>query len=185
MGKPPKEVYDSFKKKFFEITKSIGKEQYLVPYLISSHPGATLNDAVELALYLKEWGYSPEQVQDFYPTPGTASTTMFYTGIDPFTNKKIYVSTDYEEKKMQRALLQFSDPANAEIVRQALIKCGREDLIGFDKKCLVKPKRKEFEPNRRSSGKNDSNSKNRKTPTNFVSKSKDKKISHLKKNRHR
>ncbi|MBE6544300.1 MAG: YgiQ family radical SAM protein [Ruminococcaceae bacterium] len=141
MGKPPKEVYDSFKKRFFEITKSIGKEQYLVPYLISSHPGSTLNDAVELALYLKKWGYSPEQVQDFYPTPGTASTTMFYTGIDPFTGKKIYVPTDHEEKKMQRALLQFSNPANAETVRAALRKCNREDLIGFDKDCLVKPDR--------------------------------------------
>ncbi len=146
MGKPSKEVYDAFKKRFFEITKSIGKEQYLVPYLISSHPGATLNDAVELALYLKKWGYSPEQVQDFYPTPGTASTAMFYTGLDPFTGKKVYVSTDHEEKKMQRALLQFGNPANADTVRKALKKCGREDLIGFTEDCLVKPERGAYRP---------------------------------------
>ncbi len=139
MGKPSIDVYDKFKKRFFEITKGFGKEQYLVPYLISSHPGSTLNDAVDLALYLKEWGYTPEQVQDFYPTPGTASTTMYYTGINPLDGKSVYVTTDYNEKKMQRALLQYGKPENADIVRQALIKCGREDLIGYDKKCLVRP----------------------------------------------
>lgn len=172
MGKPPKEVYDGFKKRFFEITNSIGKEQYLVPYLISSHPGSTLNDAVELALYLKKWGYSPEQVQDFYPTPGTASTTMFYTGIDPFTNKKIYVPTEHEEKKMQRALLQFSNPANADTVRAALRKCNRGDLIGYGKDCLVKPERGAYIPaksennSRRVSEKNIKDSK--KSTKNFV-----------------
>ncbi len=139
MGKPEISVYNTFKKRFFELTKSINKEQYLVPYLMSSHPGSTLKDAVELAVYLKTSGYSPEQVQDFYPTPGTASTVMYYTGIDPFSMKKVYVATDYEEKKMQRALLQWNKKENADLVRSALIKCGRQDLIGFSPNCLVRP----------------------------------------------
>ena len=139
MGKPNIEVYESFRKRFFELTKSFDLEQYIVPYLMSSHPGSTLRDAVELALYLKSIGMKPEQVQDFYPTPGTASTVMFYTGIDPLTGKKVYVASDYEEKTMQRALLQYTRPENAELVRRALIKCGREDLIGFGKDCLVRP----------------------------------------------
>ena len=142
MGKPKFEVYQSFRRRFFEITKSIGKEQYLVPYLMSSHPGSTLKDALELAICLKRDGYAPEQVQDFYPTPGTASTVMFYTGIDPFTMKKVYVATDYHEKQLQRALLQFNKPANAPLVREALIKCGRADLIGTGKNCLVRPDEK-------------------------------------------
>ncbi len=141
MGKPNVSVYDRFKKRFFELTKSMGKEQYLVPYLMSSHPGSTLEDALTLSLYLKEWGYSPEQVQDFYPTPGTASTVMFYTGFDPFTGKKIYTATDYHEKQMQRALLQYGRPANAPLVREALTKLGRTDLIGYGKDCLVKPEK--------------------------------------------
>ena len=116
MGKPRFEVYESFRKRFFEITKSYSKEQYLVPYLMSSHPGSTLKDALELALCLKRDGYAPEQVQDFYPTPGTASTVMFYTGIDPLSMKNVYVATDYHEKQLQRALLQFNRPANAELV---------------------------------------------------------------------
>ncbi len=131
MGKPDVEVYNRFKKRYFELTKSIGKEQYLVPYLMSSHPGSTLKDALSLALYLKEGGYSPEQVQDFYPTPGTASTVMFYTGIDPLTGKKVYCTTDYHEKQLQRALLQWNKPQNAELVKEALIKLGRADLIGY------------------------------------------------------
>ena len=139
MGKPEIAVYNKFKDKFFEITKSIGKEQYLVPYLMSSHPGSTLSDAIELALYLKKSGCSPEQVQDFYPTPGTASTVMYYTGIDPFTLKPVYVATDYEEKRMQRALLQWNRKENSELVRKALKKCGREELIGNSPSCLVKP----------------------------------------------
>lgn len=139
MGKPTISVYNKFKDRFFELTKSFGKEQYLVPYLMSSHPGSRLEDALELALYLKKGGYSPEQVQDFYPTPGTASTVMFYTGIDPFTGKKVFCETDYHEKQLQRALLQWSKPANAPLVREALIKCGREDLIGYTKDCLVRP----------------------------------------------
>ena len=139
MGKPSISVYDKFRNRFYELTKGMGKEQYLVPYLMSSHPGSTLSDAVELALYLKKLKLNPEQVQDFYPTPGTASTVMFYTGIDPFTMKKVYVASTYEEKRLQRALLQFNRPENAGAVREALIKAGRKDLIGFGKDCLVKP----------------------------------------------
>ena len=139
MGKPDFEVYQRFRKRYFELTKSIGKEQYLVPYLMSSHPGSTLKDALELALCLKRDNYAPEQVQDYYPTPGTASTVMFYTGIDPLTMKKVYVATDYHEKQLQRALLQYNRPQNAPLVREALTKLGREDLIGFGKECLVRP----------------------------------------------
>ncbi len=139
MGKPNISVYESFRKRFFELTKSFGLEQYLVPYLMSSHPGSRLSDAVSLALYLKKLGMRPEQVQDFYPTPGTASTVMFYTGTDPLSGKKIYVASDYEEKKMQRALLQFTRPENADTVRRALKKCGRGDLIGYSPECLVRP----------------------------------------------
>ena len=139
MGKPDVSVYNAFREKFFRITKEMGKEQYLVPYLISSHPGSTLNDAIELALFLKQWHLSPEQVQDFYPTPGTPSTCMFYTGLDPMTLKKVYIPSSYEEKQMQRALLQYTRPENAEIIRKALTIAGRKDLIGFGKECLVKP----------------------------------------------
>ena len=139
MGKPDIAVFEAFKKRYFELSAACGKEQYLVPYLMSSHPGSTLEEAVALALYLKKWNYSPEQVQDYYPTPGTASTVMFYTGLDPFTMKPVFVPTDYEEKQMQRALLQYKKPENADLVRKALIKCGREDLIGFGKECLVRP----------------------------------------------
>ncbi len=144
MGKPDVEVYNKFKDRYFELTKSIGKEQYLVPYLMSSHPGSTLKDALKLALYLKEGGYSPEQVQDFYPTPGTASTVMFYTGIDPMTGKKVYCTTDYHEKQLQRALLQWNRPQNAELVREALVKLNRTDLIGYGPMCLVKPEKGEI-----------------------------------------
>ncbi len=139
MGKPDIEVFERFRSRYFALSAACGKEQYLVPYLMSSHPASTLADAVELACYLKKWNYSPEQVQDFYPTPGTASTVMFYTGIDPFTMKEVFVPTDYEEKQMQRALLQFKKPENADTVRRALKKCGREDLIGYGPECLVRP----------------------------------------------
>ena len=139
MGKPGKRVYDAFVEKFYEINKKIGKEQYLVPYLISSHPGSDLNAAIELALYLKKNGYSPEQVQDFYPTPGTLSTCMFYTSLDPRTMKSVYVPSSPKEKAMQRALLQFRRKENQSLVREALRKAGREDLIGFGKDCLVWP----------------------------------------------
>jgi len=141
MGKPGRKVYDSFVKKFYEINKNIGKEQYLVPYLISSHPGSDLNAAIELALYLKNMNYTPEQVQDFYPTPGTLSTCMFYTSLDPRTMKTVYVPSSPKEKAMQRALLQFKRKDNQKIVREALRKAGREDLIGYGKECLVWPER--------------------------------------------
>ncbi len=155
MGKPGRRVYDNFCKKFYDINKKIGKEQYLVPYLMSSHPGSTLNDAIELALYIKEHNLHPEQVQDFYPTPFTVSTCMFYTELDPFTMQKVYVPKDMEEKRMQRALLQFRNPDNYNYVVKALKKAGREDLIGYSKECLVRPPHM-------SNGYKKSNSKNRK-----------------------
>jgi len=127
----------------------VGKEQYLVPYLMSSHPGSRLSDAVNLAEYLKKIGCSPEQVQDYYPTPGTASTVMFYTGLDPLTMKEVYCESDYHGKAMQRALLQFNRPENADIVREALHKCGREDLIGNAPNCLVRPA---YQKNRAANG---------------------------------
>ena len=139
MGKPPIEVYEKFKKKYFALCNEAGLEQYLVPYLMSSHPGTTLADAVEMATWLKKWGYMPEQVQDFYPTPGTISTVMYYTGINPMNGKSIYVTTDYHEKQLQRALLQYSKPENANLVREALRLAGREDLIGNTPECLVRP----------------------------------------------
>lgn len=139
MGKPSFEVYEAFRKKYFALSQACGKEQYLVPYLMSSHPGSTLRDAIELALCLKRDHYAPEQVQDYYPTPGTASTVMFYTGIDPLTMKPVYVATDYHEKQLQRALLQFHRPENADLVREALHRAEREDLIGYGPDCLVRP----------------------------------------------
>ncbi len=139
MGKPPVDVFESFKRKFFKLSEEAGLEQYIVPYLMSSHPGTTMNDAVEMALWLKKWGYLPEQVQDFYPTPGTISTVMYYTGIHPMTGKRVYVTTDYREKQLQRALLQFSRPENANLVREALKIAGREELIGVGGECLVRP----------------------------------------------
>ena len=141
MGKPDFGVYEKFRKRYFELTKEAGKEQYLVPYLMSSHPGSTLKDALALALCLKRDHYAPEQVQDYYPTPGTASTVMFYTGINPMDMKPVYVATDYHEKQLQRALLQYNRPQNAPFVREALIKLGREDLIGYGPECLVRPER--------------------------------------------
>ncbi|MBE6546571.1 MAG: YgiQ family radical SAM protein [Ruminococcaceae bacterium] len=141
MGKPEFSVYERFRKKYFELTKEAGKEQYLVPYLMSSHPGSTLSDALDLALCLKRDHYAPEQVQDFYPTPGTASTVMFYTGINPLDGKPVPVTTDYREKQLQRALLQYNRPQNAPLVREALRKLGREDLIGYGAECLVRPER--------------------------------------------
>ena len=137
MGKPEIETYIKFKKRFFELTKSIGKEQFLVPYLMSSHPGSTLNDAIELSLFLKKEGLHPEQVQDFYPTPGTVSTCMYYTNLNPYTMEEIFVAKTMEEKASQRALLQYYLPQNKEIVLKALKKCGRFDLIGTGKNCLV------------------------------------------------
>ncbi|MBR6768756.1 MAG: YgiQ family radical SAM protein [Clostridia bacterium] len=141
MGKPAIEVYNRFKDKYFALSQKAGKEQYLVPYLMSSHPGSTLEDALTLSLYLKKNKMNPEQVQDFYPTPGTASTVMYYTEIDPFTMKKVYVAKSYEEKRMQRAMLQFHKAENAELIRKALKECGRQDLIGYGPECLVRPPR--------------------------------------------
>ena len=139
MGKPKNNVYERFSDKFYRINEKQGRKQYLIPYLMSSHPGSTLNDAIELALYLKRNGLNPEQVQDFYPTPGTVSTCMYYTGINPITNEKVYVPESPKEKSMQRALLQFARPENRRLVEEALITAGREDLIGFDKDCLIRP----------------------------------------------
>jgi len=141
LGKPSVEVYNKFVKAYNEMNKKIGKEQYLVPYLMSSHPGSTLTEAIELAEYLRDLGYMPEQVQDFYPTPSTISTCMYYTGLDPRTMELVYVSTNPHEKAMQRALIQYRNPKNYDLVYEALMKAGRNDLIGFDKKCLIKPRR--------------------------------------------
>ncbi|MBR5011015.1 MAG: DUF3362 domain-containing protein, partial [Clostridia bacterium] len=141
MGKPSFDVYEKFRKKYFALSAECGLEQYLVPYLMSSHPGSTLDSAVELAVCLKRAGYAPEQVQDYYPTPGTPSTVMYYTGINPLDGKKVYVATDYHEKQLQRALLQWNRQQNYDLVLEALKKCGREDLIGFSADCLIKPRR--------------------------------------------
>ena len=139
MGKPHIETYKKFCDKFYKLTGQMNKDQYIVPYLMSSHPGSTLKDAVELALFCKRENIHPKQVQDFYPTPGTISTCMFYTGIDPYTMKEVYVPKSEEEKSMQRALLQYFIPENKQKVIKALIKAGRKDLIGYDSKCLVQP----------------------------------------------
>lgn len=139
MGKPHIETYKKFCDKFYKLTGRMSKDQYIVPYLMSSHPGSTLKDAVELALFCKRENIHPKQVQDFYPTPGTISTCMFYTGIDPYTMKEVYVPKTEEEKSMQRALLQYFIPKNKQKVIKALIKAGRKDLIGYDSKCLVQP----------------------------------------------
>ena len=137
MGKPPIATYKKFQKRFYELTKSAGKKQYLVPYLMSSHPGSTMRDAIELAVFLKKEGLRPEQVQDFYPTPGTVSTCMFYTGLDPYTMERVYVPRTPEEKAGQRALLQYFRPENRRLVLDALKKAGRTDLIGTGSDCLV------------------------------------------------
>ena len=137
MGKPPHKVYLDFKRRYEEKNKALGKNQYIVPYFISSHPGSTLEDAIELALFFRQQRFIPEQVQDFYPTPGTVSTCMYYTGIDPRSMKSIYIPRSYEEKQMQRALLQFNRPENSDLVRRALEKAGRRDLIGPGKNSLV------------------------------------------------
>ena len=140
MGKPSRELYDEFVKEYQQINQKFNKEQYLVPYLMSSHPGSTLDAAINLAEYLRDTGHMPEQVQDFYPTPGTASTCMYYTGIDPFNNEEVYVPKNPHEKAMQRALMQYRLPQNYDLVYEALVKANRKDLIGFGKKCLIKPR---------------------------------------------
>ncbi len=140
MGKPHIEAYKEFSKRYFNFTKSIGKEQYLVPYLMSSHPGATLKDAVELAEFIKSEKLHPEQVQDFYPTPGTISTAMYYSELDPYTLEPVFVAKTPHDKALQRALMQYFNPKNYDLVYEALKKCGRNDLIGTSNKCLIAPK---------------------------------------------
>ena len=138
MGKPKNGVYNRFVEKYFALNHQYGMKQFLVPYLMSSHPGSTMQEAVKLAEYIRDMGYNPEQVQDFYPTPSTLSTVMYYTGLDPRTMEKVYVPTDPHEKAMQRALIQYRDPKNYYLVREALLKAHREDLIGSGPKCLIR-----------------------------------------------
>ncbi len=141
MGKPSSKVYQSFLKRYETINQKTGKKQYIVPYLMSSHPGSTLKEAIELAEYIRDLGYMPEQVQDFYPTPSTISTCMYYTGVNPLTMEEVYTPVTFHEKAMQRALIQYKKPENYELVKEALIKGNRSDLIGFDKKCLIAPRK--------------------------------------------
>jgi len=140
MGKPRNEVYQEFVKRFDRVNKELGMQQYAIPYLISSHPGSDLNDAIALAESIRDMGYMPEQVQDFYPTPSTISTVMYYTGVDPRNMQKVHITSNPHEKAMQRALLQYRKPENYALVREALLKAGRQDLIGFDKHCLIPPR---------------------------------------------
>ena len=140
MGKPENSVYQAFTKKYKQINERLGKKQFLVPYLMSSHPGSTMKEAVALAEYLRDLGYMPEQVQDFYPTPSTISTCMYYTGVDPRTMKPVYVPKNPHEKAMQRALIQYRNPKNYDLVLEALKEADRMDLVGFDKKCLIRPR---------------------------------------------
>lgn len=141
MGKPRASVYTEFEKRFKKVNDKLGLKQYLVPYLISSHPGSTMKDAIALAESVRDMGYMPEQVQDFYPTPSTISTCMYYTGVDPRTMKKVYVTRNPHEKAMQRALIQYKKPENYELVKEALLKEGRDDLIGFGPGCLIPPRK--------------------------------------------
>ncbi len=163
MGKPENAVYETFTEKYHRLNQKLGKNQFLVPYLMSSHPGSTLKEAVALAEYLRDIGYMPEQVQDFYPTPSTMSTVMYYTGVDPVTMKSVYVCKNPHEKAMQRALIQYRNPKNYELVREALKLAKREDLIGYDKKCLIKPRKTAVEPANRQNQQN-----KKKTPSKSV-----------------
>ena len=142
MGKPSNKVYERFRKAYEKTNRDLSKKQYLVPYLMSSHPGSTLKEAVKLAEYIRDLGYMPEQVQDFYPTPGTISTCMYYTGLDPRTMEKVYVPKSLREKEMQRALIQYRNPDNYDMVKNALIRAGRSDLIGYGEKCLIPPEKR-------------------------------------------
>ena len=161
MGKPRNAVYNRFVDKYFALNRQYGMNQFLVPYLMSSHPGSTLKEAIALAEYIREMGYNPEQVQDFYPTPSTLSTIMYYTGLDPRTMDKVYVPTDPHEKAMQRALIQYRNPKNNYLVKEALLKAHREDLIGSGPKCLIRaiPPRQTAEPPARPAGKKPISSK--------------------------
>lgn len=163
MGKPQNSVYEKFIDRYKRVNAKTGKQQYVVPYLMSSHPGSTLKEAVELAEYVRDIGYMPEQVQDFYPTPSTISTCMYYTGVDPRTMKPVYVPHNPHEKAMQKALMMYRKPENYDLVKEALIKASRQDLIGFDKKCLIAPRkmdRKGEHQGQRSYGKNDKSKNN-------------------------
>ena len=164
LGKPSNNVYEGFVKKYEQMNKKLGKKQFLVPYLMSSHPGSTLENAIELAEYIRDMGYLPEQVQDFYPTPATISTCMYYTGLDPRTMKKVYITSSPHEKAMQRALVQYRKPENYDLVKEALLKCGRNDLIGFDKNCLIPPRK--ISGNSKSKNNNIKNNKNNKDSLN-------------------
>ena len=167
MGKPEKAVYLKFVQEFKDMNRNLHKDQYLVPYLMSSHPGSTMKEAVELAEFCRDLGYMPEQVQDFYPTPSTISTCMYYTGLDPRTMEKVYVPKDPHEKAMQRALIQYRNPKNYDLVKEALYKAGRTDLIGFDEKCLIRPrqfkKERIEETNQKRQKKNGSNAQKQTT----------------------
>ena len=167
MGKPENAVYEAFTEKYHRLNQKLGKNQFLVPYLMSSHPGSTLKEAVALAEYLRDIGYMPEQVQDFYPTPSTMSTVMYYTEVDPVTMKPVYVCKNPHEKAMQRALIQYRNPKNYELVREALKLAKREDLIGYDKKCLIKPRKTAVEPANRQNQQNKKNKKKKKTIRNI------------------
>ena len=152
MGKPENAVYERFTHKYEEINKRLGLKQYLVPYLMSSHPGSTMKEAVKLAEYLRDLGYMPEQVQDFYPTPSTISTCMYYTGVDPRTMKPVYVPKNPHEKAMQRALIQYRNPKNYDLVMEALRIADRMDLVGFDEKCLIRPRKLHSEKTQEKNG---------------------------------
>ncbi len=167
MGKPKNAVYEAFTEKYHRLNQKLGKNQFLVPYFMSSHPGSTLKEAVALAEYLRDIGYMPEQVQDFYPTPSTMSTVMYYTEVDPVTMKPVYVCKNPHEKAMQRALIQYRNPKNYELVREALKLAKREDLIGYDKKCLIKPRKTAVEPAHRQNQQNKKKKKKKKTIRNI------------------
>ena len=171
MGKPENAVYKKFVDKFYQINKRIGKEQYLVPYLMSSHPGSGLKEAITLAEHIRDLGYMPEQVQDFYPTPSTISTCMYYTGVDPRTMEPVYVPKNPHEKAMQRALIQYRLPENYDLVKEALLKAGRKDLIGFDEKCLIPPRKMRYE-DRKNERKNAGKKPDRKNRENHFEKKK-------------
>ncbi|MEE1255769.1 MAG: YgiQ family radical SAM protein [Lachnospiraceae bacterium] len=171
MGKPENAVYEAFTEKYKRLNHKLGKNQFLVPYLMSSHPGSTIKEAVALAEYLRDIGYMPEQVQDFYPTPSTMSTVMYYTGLDPHTMKSVYVCRNPHEKALQRALIQYRNPKNYELVKEALTLAGRTDLIGFDKKCLIRPRnfaknQQDVEGNKHSQNSKSKNTKQKNTSKN-------------------
>ena len=160
MGKPPHAVYQQFVEKYKRINEQEGMKQYVVPYLMSSHPGCTMEEAVRLAEYLRDTNHEPEQVQDFYPTPSTLSTVMYYTGLDPRTMEPVYVPKNPHEKAMQRALMQYRRPQNYFLVREALQKAGRTDLIGFTPKCLIRP----YPPKEKKAGAPDQPPERKSTP---------------------